>query len=556
MGGDTELSKRAQGHGVCDSSSGTGKRKWNRTECANSECGIDVQPFRLFEDIERRAAESLAQGKRPTDHAALNQSNSGSGSGNGSGNASGFNEDYMREKALKEKLKRKRDGVEDWALGDGSYEKAGQLPWYAAATISVKTEAAVDSTAAEASKAAVLDSLVQCRSNPLTAGGVPGGLDRSSSLQRQQRELRRKAKADPMSSALHLDQLDAATVFGTLASTNSNSSHRYSHAHNSRAFGGDGGSSSRGSMQIKSEPECKSPSSRPEEPSQSSAMVGLLSRPGRVGSRWGVTIRNAIGDGDIKIKEEGGGAEVRSEAGELRRDDGSGIQSKVKSAESGPQVWPSQTNTATMQGNPAGVGASVKLKKEREASKVKKDRKAHRESSREEDADAHASNRNSKYQHSHSHSLSPDDGGGIASPDSGIASVKAEKRGRVEDKSSDHKRRHSLKHPDSALGARHEATQREGSGVKAGTRSHSGAQAGVGSELQELRRRRLEREAAEKRRAAQLLAEADVFGSELSVGGTAQFSQQFHPHLARQHPRDSQQQQQRQQMSSSNDRRK
>jgi hypothetical protein len=54
----------------------------------------------------------------------------------------------------------------------------------------------------------------------------------------------------------------------------------------------------------------------------------------------------------------------------------------------------------------------------------------------------------------------------------------------------------------------------------------------------DLRRKRLEREAVERKRAAVLLAEADIYGAGRggaggSAGSGSGYSQQYNPHLAR-----------------------
>lgn len=63
---------------------------------------IADEPFRLFANLESREGVILAKG----------------------------NPEYMKEKKEQELRKRKREGVEDWALGDGSLEKQGIKPWY------------------------------------------------------------------------------------------------------------------------------------------------------------------------------------------------------------------------------------------------------------------------------------------------------------------------------------------------------------------------------------------------------------------------------------------
>lgn len=59
-----------------------------------------VEPFRLFEDLEKQHYARLG------------------------------NEDYLKEKAQKELLQKKRDGIADWALGEGSVENSKVRPWY------------------------------------------------------------------------------------------------------------------------------------------------------------------------------------------------------------------------------------------------------------------------------------------------------------------------------------------------------------------------------------------------------------------------------------------
>ena len=59
-----------------------------------------IEPFRLFEDLEKQHYARLG------------------------------NEDYLKEKAQKELLQKKRDGIADWALGEGSVENSKIRPWY------------------------------------------------------------------------------------------------------------------------------------------------------------------------------------------------------------------------------------------------------------------------------------------------------------------------------------------------------------------------------------------------------------------------------------------
>lgn len=94
-----------------------------------------LEPFRLFEDLEKQHYDRLG------------------------------NEDYLKEKAQKELLQKKRDGIADWALGEGSVENSKVRPWY--------------------------ETLGVGESMPTTAAGP-----------RQGRETHRKEQADPMGSIL------------------------------------------------------------------------------------------------------------------------------------------------------------------------------------------------------------------------------------------------------------------------------------------------------------------------------------------------------------------
>jgi hypothetical protein len=58
-------------------------------------------PFRLFEDLEQKEANTLLG-----------------------------HPDYLKEKAEKERKMKQKEGVADWALGEGSFESRGIVPWY------------------------------------------------------------------------------------------------------------------------------------------------------------------------------------------------------------------------------------------------------------------------------------------------------------------------------------------------------------------------------------------------------------------------------------------
>jgi hypothetical protein len=68
---------------------------------ASEAPGTSVAPFRLFEDLERKHYDQLG------------------------------NTEYLKEKADKDLAQKKREGIADWALGEGSYENSKSKPWYA-----------------------------------------------------------------------------------------------------------------------------------------------------------------------------------------------------------------------------------------------------------------------------------------------------------------------------------------------------------------------------------------------------------------------------------------
>eukprot|EP01035_Chromulina_nebulosa_P067590 gene67590-92584_t len=90
--------------------SATRTEEESANECAN------VQPFRLFEDIEQKAG----------------------------------NEEYLKEKKKKEEIAKKKEGIADWALGEGSRESKKSVPWYESLdSISKKEKKGTCSTNAE-----------------------------------------------------------------------------------------------------------------------------------------------------------------------------------------------------------------------------------------------------------------------------------------------------------------------------------------------------------------------------------------------------------------------
>lgn len=104
---------------------------------------VVVAPFRLFEDLERKHFDQL-------------------------GNA-----EYLKEKAAKELAQKKRDGVADWALGEGSYENSKTKPWYA--------------------------------TRDIRSGDSPSSSTKNPALDR---EMRRKETADPMGAILVPNKLE------------------------------------------------------------------------------------------------------------------------------------------------------------------------------------------------------------------------------------------------------------------------------------------------------------------------------------------------------------
>ena len=116
-----------------------------KTEEMNSPV-VEVEPFRLFEDLEKKHFEKIG------------------------------NEDYLKEKAAKELLQKKREGIADWALGEGSYENTKSKPWY---------EKLGDCTAAVTTSLPVPSSSSSSRNNKTPTSFI-------------QREEHRKHMADPM----------------------------------------------------------------------------------------------------------------------------------------------------------------------------------------------------------------------------------------------------------------------------------------------------------------------------------------------------------------------
>lgn len=117
--------------------------------------GGSIEPFRLFGDIEQQAL--LAK-------------------------KSSENAEYVAEKMKSEQLKRKREGVEPWLLGDGSHEIKKNKPWYEV----VKKEHSSSDQNIDAGCGGSRHAEDKSQTNPATA-----------------REMKRKDRKDPMHSFLN-----------------------------------------------------------------------------------------------------------------------------------------------------------------------------------------------------------------------------------------------------------------------------------------------------------------------------------------------------------------
>ena len=125
------------------------------------EGGSKEQPFRLFGDIEQQAL--LAK-------------------------KSSENAEYVAEKMKSEQLKRKREGVEPWLLGDGSHEIKKNKPWYEVVKKehSSSSDQSIDAGRSRSSCSRRAEDNVKAEINTATA-----------------REIKRKDRTDPMHSFLH-----------------------------------------------------------------------------------------------------------------------------------------------------------------------------------------------------------------------------------------------------------------------------------------------------------------------------------------------------------------
>jgi len=88
---------------ILRSSSLNNKPEENNSTVSNLSNAInDGVPFRLFEDLEQKESQKLLNG----------------------------NPEYLKEKAEHERRQKQKEGVADWALGDGSFESKHVVPWY------------------------------------------------------------------------------------------------------------------------------------------------------------------------------------------------------------------------------------------------------------------------------------------------------------------------------------------------------------------------------------------------------------------------------------------
>ena len=125
-------------------------------DCTEDGVGVGEssnEPFRLFGDIEQQAL--LAK-------------------------KSSENAEYVAEKMKSEQLKRKREGVEPWLLGDGSHEIKKNKPWY---EVVKKEHSSSDQN--------------------IDAGGSRRAEDKSQTNLATAREMKRKDRTDPMHSFLN-----------------------------------------------------------------------------------------------------------------------------------------------------------------------------------------------------------------------------------------------------------------------------------------------------------------------------------------------------------------
>jgi len=120
------------------------------------------KPFRLFEDLEQQHFSRIGQN----------------------------NEEYMQEQALKEQLKRKREGIDNWALGDGSRELAKSKAWYESSIHPIHSShprpTSISTSTSSSDAKRTITSTVNGDAN-----------------QQYHREILRKERADPMGKYLH-----------------------------------------------------------------------------------------------------------------------------------------------------------------------------------------------------------------------------------------------------------------------------------------------------------------------------------------------------------------
>ena len=158
----------------------------------NSNVGVTshVEPFRLFEDLERQHFNKVG------------------------------NEEYLKEKAHKEQLQKKRDGVADWSLGEGSYENTKSKPWYemigkppptssSSGSIATSIGLSMSGLPSASSSSSSSKEPVYVKLEP---GTFTGASRNRPKLDKHDRELFRKQQADPMDKILKPNLHDYTAV--------------------------------------------------------------------------------------------------------------------------------------------------------------------------------------------------------------------------------------------------------------------------------------------------------------------------------------------------------
>ncbi|RYH15897.1 hypothetical protein EON65_30965 [archaeon] len=117
----------------------------------------------------------------------------------------------------------------------------------------------------------------------------------------------------------------------------------------------------------------------------------------------------------------------------------------------------------------------------------------------------------------------------LSSASSDDSNNKIKKKKSSSNKHKKHKHKHDHKHKDRAYDEKDSKSTDHIQPNKHAISSHDNKQ----TMLEALRQKRLDREKTESKRAAMLLAEADIYGSHAAVGQGRAYSQQYNPNLAR-----------------------